>query len=93
MKKFVIEREIAGVGDMNDEEISGAAKTSNDALVQLAPKVQWIHSYVTGSKTFCIYLAESEAAIRQHAELSGFPAHVITEVERIIDPTTAERPY
>ncbi len=93
MKKYVIEREIPGVGKMNDAEISGAAKASNQALDQLAPKVQWIHSYVTEPKTFCIYLAESEDAIRKHAELSGFPASTITEVKRIIDPTTAERPY
>ena len=93
MKKFVIEREIPGVGELNDEETGGAAKTSNDALDQLAPKVQWIHSYVTSVKTFCIYLAEDEDAIRKHAEISGFPASTITEVVRIIDPTTAERPY
>ena len=93
MKKFVIEREIPGVGELNDEEIGGAAKTSNDALDQLAPKLQWIHSYVTSGKTFCIYLAEDEDAIRKHAEISGFPASTITEVVRIIDPTTAERPY
>jgi hypothetical protein len=93
MKKFVIEREIPGVGDMNDEEIGGAAKTSNEALEKLAPKVQWIQSYVTNGKTFCIYLAEDEAAIRKHAEISGFPANTITEVTRVIDPTTADRPY
>ena len=93
MRKFVIEREIPGVGDLNEEETTAAAKTSNAALDQLAPKVQWIQSYVTGSKTFCIYLAESEEAIRKHAELSGFPANTITEVRRIIDPTTADRPY
>ncbi len=93
MKKFVIERDIPGVGEMNDEELSGAAKTSNKALDQLAPKVQWTHSYVTGSKTFCIYLAESEEAIRKHAEISGFPVNTITEVTRVIDPTTEKRPY
>lgn len=93
MKKFVIERDIPGVGGMNDEEIGGAAKTSNEALDQLAPKVQWIHSYVTREKTFCIYLAEDAEAIRKHAELSGLPANTITEVTRIIDPTTAQRPY
>ena len=89
MKKFVIEREIPGVGDMNDEEIGGAAKASNDALDKLAPKVQWLHSYVTPSKTFCIYLAENEDAVNKHAELSGFPANIITEVSQVIDPTTA----
>lgn len=91
MKKFLIERDIPGVGAMNDQEISGAARASNVALDRLAPKVQWIHSYVTGPKTFCIYLAEDEDAIREHAELSGFPADTITEVTRIIDPTTAAR--
>lgn len=89
MKKFVIEREIPGVGDMNDTEIGGAAKASNDALEKLAPKVQWLHSYVTPSKTFCIYLAEDEDAIRKHAEFSGFPANTVTEVSQVIDPTTA----
>lgn len=89
MKKYVIEREIPGVGDMNEGELSGAAKASNDALDKLAPKVQWLHSYVTPSKTFCIYLAENEQAIHKHAELSGFPANAVTEVSQIIDPTTA----
>ena len=89
MKKYVIEREIPKVGGMNETELCGAAKTSNAALAQLAPKVQWQHSYVTADKTFCIYLAEDEAAIHQHAELSGFPASVITEVTGIIDSTTA----
>ena len=89
MKKYVIEREIPTVGGMNQTELGGAAKTSNAALAQLAPSVQWQHSYVTADKTFCIYLAEDEAAINKHAELSGFPASVITEVTGIIDPTTA----
>ena len=89
MKKYVIEREIPAVGKMSETELGGAAKTSNDALAQLAPRVQWQHSYVTAEKTFCIYLAEDEAAINKHAELSGFPASVITEVTGIIDPTTA----
>ena len=93
MKKFVIEREVPGIGGLSEEETSGAAKTSNEALDQLAPKVQWIHSYATAGKTFCIYLAEDEDAIRKHSELSGFPANTITEVIRIIDPTTANRPY
>ena len=89
MKKFVIEREIPTVGGMSQTELGGAAKTSNTALAQLAPRVQWQHSYVTADKTFCIYLAEDEAAINKHAELSGFPASVITEVTGTIDPTTA----
>ena len=89
MKKYVIERDLPGVGGMSDDDLSGAARTSNDALSQLAPKVQWQHSYVTAEKTFCIYLAEDEDAIRKHAELSGFPASTITEVTGVIDPTTA----
>lgn len=89
MKKFIIERDIPGVGDMSDEEIGGAADASNEALKKLAPRVQWLHSYVTSSKTFCIYLAEDEEGIRKHAELSGFPANSITQVSQIIDPTTA----
>jgi len=89
MKKFVIERDIPAVGEMSQDDLCGAAKTSNEALAQLAPKVQWQHSYVTANKTFCIYLADDEDAIRQHAELSGFPATIITEVTGVIDPTTA----
>ena len=89
MKKYVIERDIPAVGGMSQTELGGAAKTSNAALKELAPRVQWQHSYVTADKTFCIYLAEDEAAINEHAKLSGFPATVITEVTGIIDPTTA----
>lgn len=73
---------------MSPTDLSGAAKTSNAALAQLAPKVQWVHSYVAQDKTFCIYLAESEDDIREHARISGFPANKITEVTGVIDPTT-----
>lgn len=89
MKKYVIERAIPGVGQFNGEQLKGAAATSNGALAQLAPKVQWVQSYVSADKTFCIYLAEDEAAIHEHARLSGFPATAITEVTGMIDPTTA----
>lgn len=89
LNRYIIEREIPGVGAMTAKELCGAAETSNGALAKLAPKVQWQHSYVTGNKTFCIYLAESEDAIREHARLSGFPATKITPVSTIIDPTTA----
>ena len=88
LKRFVIEREIPKIGASSDQELSGAAATSNAALAKLAPRVQWEHSYVTADKTFCIYLAEDEAAVREHASISGFPATVITEVSGIIDPTT-----
>lgn len=89
MKKYVIERDLPGVGGISGHELCGAAETSNEALSKLAGQVQWQHSYVTGDKTFCIYLAENEEASRKHAELSGFPATTITEVTTVIDPTTA----
>ena len=88
MKKCVIERAIPGVGGMSAEELCGAARTSNEALARLSPRVQWQHSYVADDKTFCVYLAEDEAAIREHAEISGFPANTITEIATVIDPTT-----
>ena len=88
MKRYVIEREIPGVDKLGPNDLSGAAKTSNSALAQLAPKVQWVHSYVAKDKTFCIYLAENEDAVREHARISGFPANKITETTGIIDPTT-----
>ena len=89
MKKYVIERAIPGVDKLGGAELKGAAATSNGALAQLAPRVQWLESFVAADKTFCIYLAEDEAAIEDHARLSGFPATRITEVVRMIDPTTA----
>ncbi|MEQ1942530.1 DUF4242 domain-containing protein [Mesorhizobium sp. VNQ89] len=89
MQRFVIEREIPAVGSFNREQLRDASKTSNAALAKLSPRVQWEHSYVCGKKTFCLYLAEDEAAIREHAKLSGFPASCITQVLSIIDPTTA----
>ncbi len=89
MKRFLIEREIPGVGSMSIVELCGAARASNQALEQLAPAVQWQHSYVAADKTFCIYLADSEDTVRKHAELSGIPATNITEVQQIIDPLTA----
>ena len=88
MKKYVIERDIPGVGTMGQSDLSGAAKTSNTALAQLAPKVQWQQSYVAKDKTFCVYFAENEDAIREHARLSGFPANKITEIHGVIDPAT-----
>jgi hypothetical protein len=88
LKRFVIEREIPSIGSMSAEDLSGAAGTSNSALAKLAPRVQWEHSYVTADKTFCVYLAEDEDAIREHASISGFPATIVTEVTGMIDPTT-----
>jgi Nickel responsive protein SCO4226-like len=89
MKRYVIERDLPGVGAMNGAQLKDAAATSNDALAKLAGKVQWDHSYVVDNKTFCIYLAETEAVVREHAKLSGFPATKVTEVKTIIDPLTA----
>jgi len=89
MKRYVIERDLPGVGAMNRAQLKDAAATSNDALAKLAGKVQWDHSYIVDNKTFCIYLAESEAVVKEHAKLSGFPATKVTEVRTIIDPLTA----
>ncbi len=89
MKRYVIEREIPDVGMSDLEKCAEIARISNTALGKLAPRIQWEHSYFTANKTFCIYLAEDEAVVREHAKLSGFPANVITEVKCIVDPTTA----
>lgn len=88
MKRYIIERDIPGVDRMTGPDLAGAAKTSNDALKQIAPRAQWVQSYVAKDKTFCVYLAENEDAIREHARISGFPANKITEIVGIIDPTT-----
>jgi hypothetical protein len=88
MKRFVIERDIPQVGSLERDQLREAAKTSNKALRELGPDIQWIESFVAGDKTFCIYLAKDEDIIRRHAEISGFPATKITEVRKMIDPTT-----
>ena len=89
LKTFVIERDIPKVGGLDAAQLSGAAATSNAALCKIGAKdIQWVHSYITADKTFCIYRAADADAIRRHAELSGFPATEITEVVGIIDPTT-----
>jgi hypothetical protein len=89
MKRYVIERDIPGVGHLNREQLKEAATTSNGALAKLSGKAQWVQSFVVEDKTFCIYLADSEASVREHAKLSGFPASKITEVRSVIDPMTA----
>jgi len=88
MKRYVIERSIPGVGKLNREQLKGAAVTSNEALAKLSGKVQWEHSYIVDDKTFCIYLADNEAVVQEHAKLSGFPANKVTEVRTVIDPMT-----
>jgi hypothetical protein len=85
----MIERDIPGVGEFSLTELCGAARASNQALNQIGPGIQWQHSYVAGDKTFCVYLADDEEAIRKHAELSGIPFSKVTEVPQIIDPLTA----
>jgi hypothetical protein len=88
LRKFIIERDIPQVGSLDREQLRGAAAKSNEALRQLGPDIQWVESYVAGDKTFCVYLAKDDAIIRKHAEISGFPATTITEVRKMIDPTT-----
>ena len=89
MRRYIIERDIPGVGKLNGQELKGAAAKSNEALAKLAGKAQWLESFVVDDKTFCVYLAENEAAVHEHARLSGFPASKITEVRNVIDPMTA----
>ena len=90
MKKYLIEREIPGVDQLDAQQLAGAAATSNAALATLGPKkVQWVESFVAKDKTFCVYLAEDEATVQEHARLSGFPANRVTEISGKIDPTTA----
>jgi len=89
LRKFVIERDIPKVGSFERDQLRAAAQKSNEVLRKLGPDIQWVESFVAADKTFCIYLAKDEAIIRQHAEISGFPATKITEVRKMIDPTTA----
>ena len=89
LRRFIIEREIPKVGTFEREQLWEAAGKSNEVLRQLGPDIQWVESYVADNKTFCVYLAKDEAIIRKHAEISGFPATKITEVKKMIDPTTA----
>lgn len=89
MPKFVIERDIPGAGAMSREELHAASTLSCAVLEQLGPDIQWVHSYVTQDKLYCVYIAPSEQMIREHAERSGFPANRISEVRAMIDPTMA----
>ncbi len=89
MKKFIIERNIPNIGTFDQDALQAASGQSCDALLQIGPQVQWLESFVTADKTFCVYLAEAESFIKQHAELSGFPANKITEVVSMISPVTA----
>jgi hypothetical protein len=89
MTQYLIEREIAGAGDMSEQALRDASRHSNTVLAGMGPDIQWVHSYVAGDKIYCIYNAPDEQAIREHAEKSGFPANRITPISAIIDPSTA----
>ncbi|HEV3220006.1 MAG TPA: DUF4242 domain-containing protein [Candidatus Acidoferrales bacterium] len=90
MPKFVIEREIPGAGELTQEEIVGISQKSCGVLRNMGPQIQWLHSYVTDDKIYCVYIAPNEEAIREHAKQGGFPANRISAVRRMIDPTSAE---
>lgn len=90
MPQFVIERDMPGVGGLGAAELKGASQQSCSVLRDLGPEIQWVHSYVTDNKIYCVYRAPSEDLIRQHAETAGFPANRISEVRAMIDPTTAD---
>lgn len=90
MPKYVIEREIPGAGKMTPEQLKAVSQTSCGVLRQMGPEIQWVHSYVTDNKIYCIYNAPNEQMIREHAMKGGFPANSVAQVRTIIDPTTAE---
>ena len=90
MPKYVIEREIPGAGKMTPAELQGISQKSCGVLRQMGPQIQWNHSYVTGDKIYCVYIAPNEAVVREHAAKGGFPANRVSEVFSVIDPTTSE---
>ncbi|HSN49306.1 MAG TPA: DUF4242 domain-containing protein [Flavobacterium sp.] len=90
MPKYVIEREIPGAGNLTAEQLKGISQTSCGVLGKMGPQIQWVQSYVTNDKIYCIYNAPNEEMVREHAKQGGFPANSVSEVAAIIDPTTAE---
>lgn len=90
MPKYVIEREIPGAGTLTGEQLKGISQTSCEVLSKMGSQIQWLQSYVTGDKIYCVYIAPNEDMIREHARQGGFPANSVNEVVTIIDPTTAE---
>jgi hypothetical protein len=90
MPKFVIEREVAGAGNLTEAQLREVSQKSVSVLKELGPEIQWLHSYVTGDKVYCVYLASDEAVIQEHAKRVGIPANRVSAVRRLIDPTTAE---
>ena len=90
MPKYIIEREIPGAGDLGDDQIQGISQKSCQVLTDLGPQIQWVQSYVTDDKIYCVYIAPNAEMVKEHAEKGGFPANKISQVKRIIDPTSAE---
>lgn len=90
MPKYVIEREIPGAGKLTDDQLKGISQTSCGVLENMGPQIQWIHSYVTEDKIYCVYIAPNKDIVREHAKQGGFPANSISRVSTIIDPTTSE---
>jgi len=90
MPKYVIERNIPGAGNLKPEELQAISQKSCGVLSSMGPHIQWVHSYVTADKIYCVYIAPDEATVRDHATQGGFPANSIAEVKTIIDPTSAE---
>ena len=90
MPKFLIEREIPGAGDLSPQELQAISQKSCGVLREMGPQIQWVESYVTGDKVYCVYGAPNEEMIREHARQGGFPANRVSEIKRMIDPTTAE---
>lgn len=90
MPQFVIEREIPGAGNMSDAEVKAAAQNSMKVLIAMGPEIKWLHSYVTGDKVYCVYLAPDEETIREHARRAGLPANRVSAVRRMMDPSTAD---
>ena len=89
MPQYVIEREIPGAGNLSDAELQEVARKSVDVLKAMGPEIKWLHSYVTGDKVYCVYLAPDEETVREHARRGGFPANRISAVRRMIDPSSA----
>jgi hypothetical protein len=90
MPKFVIERELPGAGKLSPMELKGVSQKSCEVLHAMGPKIQWQHSYVTGDKIYCVYIADNEKQVREHAKRGGFPANSVSAVHAVIDPATAE---
>lgn len=90
MKTYVIEREIPGAGKLTPEQLKSISQTSCKVFKEMAPKIEWVHSYVTGDKIFCIYKAKNDALIREHAKRGGFPVNFITQISTVISPATAQ---